>query len=65
MDFWTSINQAQSDDLAIDDVDVVGLRFFGQAGHAEYAASDGDDHAGTGVDDDVGDLEAEAVGGSV
>ena len=44
------------------DVDAEGAGGFGQAGHEHHAAGDDDQEAGTGGEDDVGDVEGPAGG---
>jgi len=56
---------AEPDNLAVDHIDNQGLRFLGKTGHADYAASYGYNHFGTGVQHNVPDFEVEALGSSV
>ena len=51
---------AEAFDYAVDDVDLVGLRYLWKSWHTDDVAGNRHDHLGTGVDDDVLDGKAES-----
>ena len=46
-------------------VDEVGLRGLGQSGHTQDVAGNGHNHSGTGIDDNVADLQVETAHGTI
>ena len=65
MSVWARYLSAQALNLAVDAVDVVGLRHAGQARHTQYLARDDHHHARAGIEDDVAHGQVEAADGAV
>ena len=62
---YTLYSLAQTYNLAINEIDVVGLGVFGQARHTKDVASDGNNHLSTGIEHNVLDEDVEARNGSI